>query len=657
MIFKPRLLVLVILSALMTAPISTAAAGMISPKIGPALQREILDDSRGASPRRDGERIDVILVLAGDPLEALSADRLEAVRSRVSAAGGTVGDHAYNKVQARLPLGAIEALAGWDLVRLIRKPIRPSLRSIPSEGVAVMNAPPWHGLGFTGAGVKVGVVDVGFAGYTELLGRDLPDTVVTQITSSWREFQAERHGTACAEILHDTAPGAALHLVNVGDMDVDFHNAVEWLIDQEVEVVSCSIGIDFNIISALIYEVVNGFFFDAYYASLQYQYMGELREQWAATVTDAVSRGVTWVQAGGNDGKKRWKSEFVDPDGDGYLNFGDGENANEIILPDLYFFGIPVYVVLAWGEEETTDDFDLYITNGWGRDVARSTIIQAEMPEFPMEVCRFFPIPGERYFARVHNYDAAPQVVSLNIGVDGFAHYEHFMPVGTVKMAPPADLPEVITAGAVDVGSPYEIEPYSSQGPNLEGVIKPDVVAPDRVSTQTYGDGGFPGTPAAAPHVAGICAMIRQYDPTLSPGEVKSLLEALALDLGAPGKDNVYGAGLVRLPRIEPICTEIGPDLDLDLRVNYLGDGYAFMLRHFPMPADLAGIYWRMDLGTFRPAAGDLADAILVGADLSISVRADYLGNRYFAPLTPYDHPDDPDGFYWRVAGDAVRVE
>ena len=119
------------------------------------------------------------------------------------------------------------------------------------EGGAVMGADQWHTQGLTGKGVKVGVIDMGFKDYSMLLGTELPASVTTKVAGSYSEFSMDEHGAACAEIVHDTAPDAELFLANAGDWDVDFHNAVEWLASQEVDVISSSIGINYNLISGL----------------------------------------------------------------------------------------------------------------------------------------------------------------------------------------------------------------------------------------------------------------------------------------------------------------------------------------------------------------------------------------------------------------------
>ena len=61
------------------------------------------------------------------------------------------------------------------------------------------------------------------------------------------------------------------------------------------------------------------------------------------------------------------------------------------------------------------------------------------------------------------------------------------------------------------------------------------------------GQGGFNGTSAAAPHVAGAAALVKSADMTYTAGQVQAFLEGRALDLGTAGKDNQYGAGKLAL--------------------------------------------------------------------------------------------------------------
>ena len=55
----------------------------------------------------------------------------------------------------------------------------------------------------------------------------------------------------------------------------------------------------------------------------------------------------------------------------------------------------------------------------------------------------------------------------------------------------------------------------------------------------------FGGTSAAAPLVAGVAALVWSQRPELTAPQVKALLRRSARDLGAPGRDDDYGYGLV----------------------------------------------------------------------------------------------------------------
>src|SRR5262249_34020494 len=76
----------------------------------------------------------------------------------------------------------------------------------------------------------------------------------------------------------------------------------------------------------------------------------------------------------------------------------------------------------------------------------------------------------------------------------------------------------------------------------------------------------FFGTSAAAPHAAGVAALLMQDKPTLTPAQIYKTLENTAIDMGPPGFDNNSGFGLIQA------------DAALDalqnhLRVDFDGDG------------------------------------------------------------------------------------
>jgi len=110
---------------------------------------------------------------------------------------------------------------------------------------------------------------------------------------------------------------------------------------------------------------------------------------------------------------------------------------------------------------------------------------------------------------------------------------------------------------------------FSSVGPTLEGLTKPDVVAPgvniiaaansfnnyhaSATAAKTTFNGreypwkGFSGTSMATPCAAGIVALWLQADPTLTPEKVKDIIKATSHQTveGLESPNNTYGYGLI----------------------------------------------------------------------------------------------------------------
>lgn len=68
------------------------------------------------------------------------------------------------------------------------------------------------------------------------------------------------------------------------------------------------------------------------------------------------------------------------------------------------------------------------------------------------------------------------------------------------------------------------------------------------VSSTASGSGyeAWNGTSMATPHVSGVAALVWSHNPTWTNSQIRTALEATAEDLGAAGRDDSYGHGLVR---------------------------------------------------------------------------------------------------------------
>ena len=113
----------------------------------------------------------------------------------------------------------------------------------------------------------------------------------------------------------------------------------------------------------------------------------------------------------------------------------------------------------------------------------------------------------------------------------------------------PAAYPEVIAVSATDQNN--QIASFSSRGPEVD-LAAPGVSIYSTYKGQSYAT--LSGTSMAAPHVSGAAALIidtkkcdLNLDGVCTPAEVQQRLEQTAIDLGDPGKDNLYGSGLVNV--------------------------------------------------------------------------------------------------------------
>jgi subtilisin family serine protease len=116
----------------------------------------------------------------------------------------------------------------------------------------------------------------------------------------------------------------------------------------------------------------------------------------------------------------------------------------------------------------------------------------------------------------------------------------------------PAAAPHAITVGAAS--DLDRIADFSSRGPTADGRQKPDIVLPgvDIVAARAHGTSmGTPvddyytsasGTSMATPHAAGMCALLLQQVPHLTPEQIRTRFISTATNLGFG--ESAQGAGL-----------------------------------------------------------------------------------------------------------------
>lgn len=112
---------------------------------------------------------------------------------------------------------------------------------------------------------------------------------------------------------------------------------------------------------------------------------------------------------------------------------------------------------------------------------------------------------------------------------------------GNVQVGAPATIPGVLTVAGLDRKGAASID-SSSQGISI-GVAAPAENLVGGMPAGGYAE--WAGTSGATPIVAGVAALIRSKWPDMTASQVINRIVTTAKDAGAPGKDPLYGFGVL----------------------------------------------------------------------------------------------------------------
>jgi hypothetical protein len=507
---------------------------------------ERLRQGRAAAP-------DVQVVNGKIRVEILHDLSSSQIRDVVTALGGVVEGQIEGMAQAVVPFDRLEALEAHDGVRFVRPPLQanvplefsqapaaavPAAGSIVGEEVAKSNADAWHTAGYTGAGVKVGIVDH----FNGTIWNDAQAAGEVPVPAgTFCRYEGSNcsgifwtpptpHGVAVAEIIHEMAPDAQLYLATVVTT-TDLQEAVDYFASQGVDIVSRSL-------------------------TAQYDGPGDGTGPIATVIDNAVADGMAWFNSVGNaasDGNfdgQYWRGQWNDPDSDGWLDFTPGDEGLSFVCPftngvrwsdfgainptdyDVYVFdSVPPYNLIGSSEDDQT----------------------AGAPPLELDI----PCTGNVNLLAIRLVAEGNGTAGdvLEFMTNSGALEDSQNPYSASGPASDTASPGALSVGAVDPAIGTDIAPYSSQGPTNDGLydgadrIKPDISAASCVASFAYSPDCFDGTSAAAPAVAGAAAIVLGAGMVSTPAQIKTyLLNKATVDRGSPGPDNVYGAGELLLP-------------------------------------------------------------------------------------------------------------
>ena len=457
--------------------------------------------------------------------------------------GGDPRNVGEDYIEAYVPLmllGPVSEQPGVIRVREI-VPSQPDLGPITSQGVQVHGSTVWNQAGLSGQDIKVGIIDLGFEGFRGLMGTELPATVVARCYTDIGQFTSnlgdcgndEEHGTAVAEAVMDIAPEVSLY-VATPKSDGDRRATVQWMASQGVTVLNRS--------AAGVFEGPG-------------DGNSPFTNSTLKAIDEAVDAGIVWVNSAGNGALSNW---FGRPriNSEGFLLFTGDDFINEVQLRAREGITVQLRWDDRWGGASSDFDLGLFHT-ATSEYVALSRDAQlGRAQDIPFEVLLYdVPAGAAGQYEVIVTYDrgAVPRWIQVNVATA--QDLTHFTVNNSLDNPAESANLGMLAVGAAPYFDVHTIEPFSSRGPTPDGRTKPDIVGADCGATASYEEFRylqgrscwFPGTSQAAPHVAGMAALVRQRFPDLDPEGVADYLKDHAERRGTV-PNNTWGYGFAQLP-------------------------------------------------------------------------------------------------------------
>jgi hypothetical protein len=471
-------------------------------------------------------------------------------------------------VSGTLPVRSLDKVAALASLLQTRPAMaRNRTGSVTSQGDASMNgAAARTAFGIDGSGIMVGTLSdsydcTGGAGGAagDVSSGDLPPgvTVLEEIDSC---SGAIDEGRAMMQIIHDVAPGSTQAFHSAFNGIAGFASGIVELANWGATVINDDI---------------------IYYAEPMFQ-DGPI----AQAVDTVKAMGVAYFSSAGNDARHSYEGSFRNSGVAGYYSGSvrhdfDAGGTVDTLQRITIGGGATAIFSFQWsdphfstsGPPGADSDLDIFLFTDQKRPRLLAGSADDNIGGDPVEV---------------FGYTNSGPTQTFLLGIDLFSgpapaaiKYVYFgnVTINEYDTASGSSYGHANAAGGQAVGaarytqtpafgtSPPELESFSSAGgiPILFDSTgtpvsqplrqKPEIVAPDGGDTtffypgQDYEPNGFPnffGTSAAAPHAAGVAALLRAFDPALTPDAVYSALQSTALDMGDPGVDFDSGHGLIQ---------------------------------------------------------------------------------------------------------------